>query len=166
MKLACLPTAARCNWQGPSSSARWQRDGIHRVHRRRSACGSGAIVCSWSLLIRWAQRGRCQAEIPLIALFRFPRPALPARPLRAAEQGDEFAALHSLPMHAGSRQVWPFNSGHQNRKLRPAKMGHSRWSTQGRKSIHVRSTPLLGLVGNKFPEFGRRHWHRRIRKVG
>jgi hypothetical protein len=26
--------------------------------------------------------------------------------------------------------------------------------------------PLLDLVGNKFPEFGRRHWHRHIRKVG
>jgi hypothetical protein len=24
MKLACLPTVARCNWQGSSSSARWQ----------------------------------------------------------------------------------------------------------------------------------------------
>jgi len=38
-------------------------------------CGSGAVVCSWSLLIRWAQRARCQAETPLIALFRFPGPA-------------------------------------------------------------------------------------------
>jgi hypothetical protein len=26
--------------------------------------------------------------------------------------------------------------------------------------------PFLGFVGNKFPEFGRRHWHRHIRKVG
>src|SRR3984893_12565487 len=41
-----------------------------------SRCGSGAVVCSWSLLIRWAQRARCQAETPLIALFRFPRPPL------------------------------------------------------------------------------------------
>ena len=39
---------------------------------------------------------------------------------RASEQRDEFAPFHCLPMHAGSRQVWPFNSGHQNRKLRPA----------------------------------------------
>ena len=30
-----------------------------------------------SLLIRGAQRARCQAETPLIALFRFSRPALP-----------------------------------------------------------------------------------------
>jgi hypothetical protein len=39
-------------------------------------CGSGAVVSSWSLLIRWAQRARCQAETPLIVLFRFLRPAL------------------------------------------------------------------------------------------
>jgi hypothetical protein len=29
-----------------------------------------------SLLIRWAQRARCQAETPLIGLCRFPQPAL------------------------------------------------------------------------------------------
>jgi hypothetical protein len=29
-----------------------------------------------SLLIRWAQRARCQAETPLIVLCRFPQPAL------------------------------------------------------------------------------------------
>jgi hypothetical protein len=34
-------------------------------------CGSGGVVCSLSLLIRWAQRARCQAETPLIVLFRF-----------------------------------------------------------------------------------------------
>src|ERR1700685_3379262 len=39
-------------------------------------CGSGAVVCSLSLLIRRAQRARCQAETPLIGLFRFLRPAL------------------------------------------------------------------------------------------
>jgi len=39
-------------------------------------CGSDEIVCSLSLLIRGAQRARCQAETPLIALFRFSRPAL------------------------------------------------------------------------------------------
>src|ERR1019366_6874226 len=37
---------------------------------------SGAVVCSWSLLIRGAQRARHQAETPLIALCRFPGPAL------------------------------------------------------------------------------------------
>jgi putative ABC transport system substrate-binding protein len=31
-----------------------------------------------SLLIRWAQRARCQAETPLIGLCRFPQPALTA----------------------------------------------------------------------------------------
>ena len=35
-----------------------------------------AVVCSLSLLIRRAQRARCQAETPLIALSRFLRPAL------------------------------------------------------------------------------------------
>jgi hypothetical protein len=35
-----------------------------------------------SLLIRWAQRARYQAETPLIVLFRFPRPAL-------SSHGDE-----------------------------------------------------------------------------
>jgi hypothetical protein len=39
-------------------------------------CGSGAVVCSWSLLIRGPQRARRQAEIPLIGLSRFPGPAL------------------------------------------------------------------------------------------
>jgi hypothetical protein len=39
-------------------------------------CGSGAVVCSLFLLIRWAQRARCQAETPLIVSFRFLRPAL------------------------------------------------------------------------------------------
>src|SRR6478609_197210 len=34
------------------------------------------VVCSLSLLIRGAQRARCQAETPLIVLFRFLRPAL------------------------------------------------------------------------------------------
>src|SRR6476620_8669594 len=38
--------------------------------------GSGAVVCSLFLLIRWAQRAPCQAETPLIVLFRFLRPAL------------------------------------------------------------------------------------------
>ena len=39
-------------------------------------CGSGAVVCSLFLLIRGAQRARCQAEIPLIVLCKFLRPAL------------------------------------------------------------------------------------------
>src|SRR5258707_9097102 len=48
-------------------------------------CGFGEVVCSLSLLIRWAQRARCQAETPLIVLCRSLRPALisivePVRP--------------------------------------------------------------------------------------
>src|SRR5882757_5238235 len=41
-------------------------------------CGSGVLVCSSSLLIRRAQRARCQAETPPILLSRFPEPALTA----------------------------------------------------------------------------------------
>jgi len=41
--------------------------------------GSDEFVCSLSLLIRGTQRARCQAETPLIALFRFLRPALRPR---------------------------------------------------------------------------------------
>jgi hypothetical protein len=43
--------------------------------------GSGGVVCSLSHLIRWTQRARCQAETPLIALCRFPEPALYKRTL-------------------------------------------------------------------------------------
>src|SRR5215470_17308641 len=39
-------------------------------------CGSGAVVTSWSPLIRKHQRARCQAEIPLIALCKIPEPLL------------------------------------------------------------------------------------------
>jgi hypothetical protein len=38
--------------------------------------GSGAVVSTWSLLIRRQQRACRQAEIPLSALCRFPAPAL------------------------------------------------------------------------------------------
>jgi hypothetical protein len=51
-----------------------------------------------SLLIRWAQRARCQAETPLSALCRFPEPALIA--IFAAKGGDEslpaYSDLHRL----------------------------------------------------------------------
>jgi len=53
-------------------------------------CGSGAVVCSWSLLVRGAQRARYQAETPLIALCRFPGPALyrsGKAPLRSKRRG-------------------------------------------------------------------------------
>jgi len=51
-------------------------------------CGSGAVVSSWSLLIRRHQRARRQAEIPLIALSKIPEPALTprARPEVLVEQ--------------------------------------------------------------------------------
>jgi hypothetical protein len=39
-------------------------------------CDSGGAVSSWYLLIRRHQRARCQAEIPLIILSKFPEPAL------------------------------------------------------------------------------------------
>src|ERR1700704_5182559 len=39
-------------------------------------CGSGGLVCSSYLLIRRAQRARCQAETPPIVLSKIPEPAL------------------------------------------------------------------------------------------
>src|SRR6266436_26731 len=45
--------------------------------------GSGAVSCSCSLLIRGPNLARCQAEAPLIALCRFPKPALVAHDFRA-----------------------------------------------------------------------------------
>jgi hypothetical protein len=51
----------------------------HSTAKRTARCrcaAFGAVVCSWSLLIRWAQRARYQAETPLIAMFRFPSSAL------------------------------------------------------------------------------------------
>src|SRR5436190_15659851 len=50
-------------------------------------CGSGGLVCSSCLLIRRAQRARCQAETPPILLSRFPEPALfrfTGRPVQSA----------------------------------------------------------------------------------
>ena len=47
------------------------------------------VVCSWSLLIRWAQRARCQAETPLSVLSRFPGPAL----LELSTTGLYYSAL-------------------------------------------------------------------------
>ena len=51
-------------------------------------CGSGAVVGSWSLLIRGPQRARRQAETPLIVLCRFPGPALSADQGNAAAQNN------------------------------------------------------------------------------
>src|SRR5256885_4718116 len=58
---------------------------------------SGAVVCSWSLLIRWAQRARCQAETPLIALFRFPRPALSV---------EQRVPITWTACHIGGHRAW------------------------------------------------------------
>jgi hypothetical protein len=52
-----------------------------------ASASSGAVVSSWSLLIRWAQRARCQAETPLIVLFRFLRPALWKKPSKINTRG-------------------------------------------------------------------------------
>src|SRR5713101_4028846 len=57
-------------------------------------CGSGALVCSSYLLIRRAQRARCQAEIPPIVLSRFPEPALGSR-------GQSIACANSLGQRHG-----------------------------------------------------------------
>jgi hypothetical protein len=43
---------------------------------KAGVCGSGAVVSSWSLLIRRHQRALCQAEIPLSALSKIPKPPL------------------------------------------------------------------------------------------
>jgi hypothetical protein len=50
-------------------------------------CGSGVLVSSSCLLIRRAQRARCQAETPPILLFRFPEPAL-LRHIRVASKQE------------------------------------------------------------------------------
>jgi hypothetical protein len=52
-----------------------------------------------SLLIRWAQRARCQAETPLIGLCRFPQPALSDPSLDYCRVNFRFALLE----HRSSR---------------------------------------------------------------
>ena len=47
---------------------------IDRKHNL--AISTGAVVSSWSLLIRRLQRARCQAEIPLIVLCKISGPPL------------------------------------------------------------------------------------------
>jgi hypothetical protein len=58
--------------------------------------GSGGVVYSLSLLIRWAQRARCQAETPLIALRRFPEPALKELDATLSVDIDLFAECRSF----------------------------------------------------------------------
>jgi len=55
-----------------------------------------AVVLSSSLLIRWAQRARCQAETPLIVLCRFPGRLCGRDPPQSSPTGRhsiDFAAL-------------------------------------------------------------------------
>jgi hypothetical protein len=56
-----------------------------------------------SLLIRWAQRARCQAETPLIGLFRFLRPALgpDRKPLLIGIDGADGVGKSSLASWLG-----------------------------------------------------------------
>jgi hypothetical protein len=57
-----------------------------------SAHGIGGLVGSLSLLIRWAQRARSQAETPLIPLSRFAEPAL--TPLAVAAEITPVRSVH------------------------------------------------------------------------
>src|SRR4029450_3737284 len=59
--------------------------------------GSGAVSCSCSLLIRGPNLARCQAEAPLIALCRFPKPALFSR---SAMTGPSVWPSYGLPCSA------------------------------------------------------------------
>jgi hypothetical protein len=64
-------------------------DGGQSQLRRMPLCGSGAVVCSSSLLFG-SDLGRCQVETPLIPLCRFPAKLLPhtrGRPYRSMTQG-------------------------------------------------------------------------------
>jgi len=60
---------------------------------------------SWSLLIRWAQRARCQAETPLIVLCRFPGPALTDRPMSEYESAiyEAVCVLLATVLDLGAR---------------------------------------------------------------
>jgi hypothetical protein len=55
------------------------------------------LVCSSSLLIRRHERARCQAETPLIDLFRFAEPAL------WAERPDADAAHWAIDVYLHSK---------------------------------------------------------------
>src|ERR1035437_8052011 len=68
--------------------------------RHRPVCGSGAVVCSWSLLIRGAQRARHRAETPPIALCRFPGPALTTAP-------TPLSSARSIPLRSMTCSAGP-----------------------------------------------------------
>jgi hypothetical protein len=56
-------------------------------------CGSGAVVCSCSLLFG-CHLGRRQAETPITPLSRFSRPALPSRKPRQASRSRILSSNH------------------------------------------------------------------------
>ena len=61
--------------------------------------GSGAVVCSWSLLIQRAQRARHQAVTPLIPLSKFPGPPLTEAVragFKAAYEAQDYKAIVSV----------------------------------------------------------------------
>src|SRR5208337_2484357 len=72
-------------------------------------CGSGAVSCSSSLLIRRHQRARCQAEIPLTAPSEIVEPPLEilVHLVRTARPAlKEFREVHShMPTSIPSSEV-------------------------------------------------------------
>src|SRR5215471_2646499 len=61
-------------------------------------CGSGAVSCSSSLLIRRHQRARCQAEIPLTAPSEIVEPPLWAR-------RKEISNMETEPLKTNEKKV-------------------------------------------------------------
>ncbi len=59
--------------------------------------GSGAVSCSFSLLIRGHQRARCQAEIPLTAPSEIVEPSLRTMPIHATASGQDFSDIDFVP---------------------------------------------------------------------
>src|SRR4051812_23031299 len=71
-------------------------------------CAAGAVVSSWSLLIRRLQRACRQAEAPLIVLCKFAGPALIIQrfPTRCATAHASRSVLGaSLRLYSSSRAV-------------------------------------------------------------
>src|SRR5262245_1926481 len=67
--------------------------------------GSGAVSCSCSLLIRGPNLARCQAEAPLIALCKFPKPALMLRLLVAVPLKVDSTRPSNEARAAGSGRI-------------------------------------------------------------
>src|SRR5271165_4944293 len=111
-------------------------------------CGFGAVVCSWSLLIRWAQRARCQAETPLIALFRFPRPALgPLTRGSGFDAGGALCALISVTAaHVNSQAAYRWQ---RDRTVRVGKAEHippALFSRFWHRLVHLEAGEPLGIA--------------------